>query len=252
MRVHVGRRAKRLENAATTVQTHIADEGERRASEPARAAASCRRRDLVRRLTAGKTEFVKSEPPLMRKNTDTCPNTASQPIRKKNKKTQACPGNRDGTRAAGRCWNRRVHTNSRTRSGPGASARPRSLRRGVGLRLAVVCAHMCVSVCVSLWPALSFQPARPGSPCVHLCICACVSLQRVRFPIHHKTQNAMTNKSLISSFLPQQHKAQPNPCANTPSAGRGRRRRRPTCGVFVFGREGRRRRRRRTARGGWI
>lgn len=100
MRVHVGRRAKRLENAATTVQTHIADEGERRASEPARAAASCRRRDLVRRLTAGKTEFVKSEPPLMRKNTDTCPNTASQPIRKK-------------TKNPGLPWEQRRHQSSR-------------------------------------------------------------------------------------------------------------------------------------------
>lgn len=115
-----------------------------------------------------------------------------------------------------------------------------------------VCTYVCVRVRFPLARSqLSACSARLAM-CASVHVCVCVSLQRVRFPTHHKTQNAMTNKSLISSFLPQQHKAQPNPCANTPSAGRGRRRRRPTCGVFVFGREGRRRRRRRTARGGWI
>lgn len=37
------------------------------------AAVSCRRHDLARLMTAGKTEFVKSEPLLMRNNTDPYP-----------------------------------------------------------------------------------------------------------------------------------------------------------------------------------
>lgn len=73
------------------------------------------------------------------------------------------------------------------------------VRRGVRLRLAGVCAHMCVC-------QLSLCSAR--SPCVHLSKRAPGGLGSLS---HYKTQNAMTNKTLISSFLPQLHKAQPNP-----------------------------------------
>lgn len=67
-------------------------------------------------------------------------------------------------------------------------------------------------------------------------VCLCVRRPRVRFASHN---NATTNKSLISSFLPRLHKAQPNPWANTPSVGR---RESPTCGLFVFKRNESRRR----------
>ena len=249
MRVHVGRRAKRLENAATAAQTHARRRGGAPCEQPARAAASCRRRDLVRLLTAGKTEFVKSEPPLMRKNTYMSQH--SEPANQKKKPrpalgTKTAPEQQGGA-GTGVCTQTaelgavqgRVHAHAHS--------------GGVLDCVWLACVHICVCPCAfPSGPLSAFSLLGPARHvCICACVCVCVSLQRVRFPTHHKTQNAMTNKSLISSFLPQQHKAQPNPCANTPSAGRERRRRRPTCGVFVFGREGRRRRRR-TARGGWI
>lgn len=84
----------------TTVQTHVHRQGahERLAHEIAAcAAASRRRRDLVRLPTAGKTEFVKSEAPLMRKNTD------PYPTRLPANQKQTYPGNKDSNRAAEQC-----------------------------------------------------------------------------------------------------------------------------------------------------
>lgn len=117
-----------------------------------------------------------------------------------------------------------AHANSREQSSPGANARPRLLpgwfRLGVRLRLAAVCTHVCVYVCVCF--TFGQLSAFSLSPYVHVYMCACVSPRHVTFPSYHKTEKATTNKSLISSFLSQWHKACSNPCANTLSMGRGR------------------------------
>lgn len=171
MRVHVGRRAKRLENAATTVQTHIADEGERRASEPARAAASCRRRDLVRRLTAGKTEFVKSEPPLMRKNTDTCPNTASQPIRKKTKKPRPALGTETAPEQQGGAGTG-VCTQTAELGAVQGRVHAHAHSGGVLDCVWLSCVHICVCPCA--FPSGPLSAFSLLGPARHVCICACV------------------------------------------------------------------------------
>lgn len=107
------------------------------------AAASRHPGDLVRLPTAGKTEFVKSEPPLMRKNIDPYPaHRASQ------SENRSALGTKTATEQQGGAEYVCAHTNSREQSSPRAYALPRSLRRGVRLRLAGVCAHMCVYVCV--------------------------------------------------------------------------------------------------------
>lgn len=148
-------------NSATTGQTR-AQMGERFVC----AAASCCCRDLVHRPTAGKTEFVKSELPLMRKNTDPYPCTpASQ------SENSSALGTAAATEQQGSTEHACAHANSTDRSSPGATVRPRSLLAwvslGVKLRLAGVCAHMSVHA-FPPWPALSFHP-----------ICASVQVGRV-------------------------------------------------------------------------
>lgn len=59
-------------NTVTAGQTHTVRQGAQY-ERLACAAVSRRRRDLARLMTAGKTEFVKSEPLLMRNNTDLYP-----------------------------------------------------------------------------------------------------------------------------------------------------------------------------------
>lgn len=139
----------------------------------------------------------------MRKNTHPYPTHQSA-----NQKAGLPWETRTATEQQGSVEHACAHTNSREQSSPGTNARPRSRRRGVRLRLAGVCAHMCVC-----FPLASSQlsPCSARSPCVLLHVCVRISPRQVRFPSHHKTQNATTNKSLISSFLPQQHKAQPYP-----------------------------------------
>lgn len=97
------------ENTSTAVQTHV--HGRRHhMKQQARAAASRRRHDPV---TAGKTEFVKSELPLMKKNTDPCPahkgdQSGNRPGRRANK---------DGSRAAWLPWTARVLQREQSRPG---------------------------------------------------------------------------------------------------------------------------------------
>lgn len=51
--------------------------------------------------------------------------------------------------------------------------------------------------------------------CEGVCVCTCLPLFSFT---HRQTQNAMTNKSLISSFRPRRLQAEPNPRANVLSA----------------------------------
>lgn len=69
--------------------------------------------------TAGKTEFVKSEPLLMRKNKDPYP--IHQPAIQKEK--QNCPGNKGRNRAVGRRWSL-AGVRGRTAKGPSGERTP--------------------------------------------------------------------------------------------------------------------------------
>lgn len=90
-------------NAVTIGQTQVHRQGascERHVC----AAASCHCHDLVLWPTAGKTEFVKSEPPLMRKNTDSYP--THQPANWK----AELPWERRRQQSSKAVLNTRVHT----------------------------------------------------------------------------------------------------------------------------------------------
>lgn len=115
----------------------------------ARAAACCCCPDPV---TAGKTEFAKSEPPLMRENTDPT-HKASQ-----SENRPAFPGNKDGNRATRLRWYKRVQ---RTEQSKGELNVHAHADRVLGF---VWCVYVCAR-------ALSFQPAFVCLPRVHLCMC---------------------------------------------------------------------------------
>lgn len=117
----------------------------------ARAAASCCCLDPV---TAGKAEFVKSEPPLMRGKTDPFPtNKASQ-----SENRPGCPENKDGNTATRLRWYKRVQRTEQSKGELNAHA---DTDRVLGF-------VWCVCVCAD---ALSFQPAFVCPPRVHLCMC---------------------------------------------------------------------------------
>lgn len=179
-------------NTATTVQMHSRGQGASYGRH-AYAAASCRRRDLA---TAGKTEFVKSEPLLMRKKHRSF-SSAEKPA---NRRTGRCPGNKDGNRAVKAAPNRRERTqaaeNRAVQGRTHAHARSGRVLGCVGLACVCVCVFSSqLSVCVAC------------SPCVRVRVC---SAGGSGSPSHHETPNATTNMSLISSFLPQRHKARLN------------------------------------------
>lgn len=120
-----------------------------------RAAGSRRRRDPVRPSTAGKTEFVKAERSLMKKNRDSCPTRQTA-----NRKADL-PWEQRRHPSSGPASNTRMETengvHSRTRA---HTLAPRLSQAGCqvasGWR---VCTY--VPVCFSFWPALSFHPAWP-------------------------------------------------------------------------------------------
>lgn len=151
MHIHTVYFTNLWKNTATTVQTHSHGQGASYGRH-AYAAASCRRRDLA---TAGKTEFVKSEPSLMRKNTDPLPAQKSQPIRE-----QAAAL---GTKTATEQWRQR-------RTGVSAHKRQRTeqSRGELTPTLALAGCWVALGWCVCACFPFSFQPVLPAH---HVCVC---------------------------------------------------------------------------------
>lgn len=122
-------------------------------------------RDLARLPTAGKTEFFKSEPPLMSKDTD--PNHTHQPA---NQKT-GLPWEQRQKQSDEAVLNTRVHTqtaaNRAVQGRMYAHAHSPAVRRSVGLRLAGVCER--TYVCFPL-ASSQFSLCSARSPCVHVCV----------------------------------------------------------------------------------
>lgn len=149
-------------NTAITVQMHSRGQGASYGRH-ACAAASCRRRDLA---TAGKAEFVKSEPPLMRKNTDPFPARKSQPI---------------GEQAAALGTKTPTEQRRQRRTGVSAHKRQRTEQSRGELTPTLALAGCWVAlgwrVCVCVRVFLS-----AFSLCCLFTMCACVFCRRVRFP----------------------------------------------------------------------
>ncbi|KAK2890402.1 hypothetical protein Q8A73_018702 [Channa argus] len=169
---------------------------------------------LVRRPTAGKTEFVKSELPLMRKNTDPYPSH-----RPANQKTDLLPEQRrqqSGEAAVSMRVHMQTAENRAVQGQTDAHALSPVESAWVSGCVWLACVHICV--CIFL---LASSQLSPCSPCVHLCVRMCVrppggscSLLTIR------QRMQTTNKSLISSFLSRWHRAYSNPRANAASTGR--------------------------------
>jgi len=135
------------------------------------AAASRRHGDPASLPTAGKTEFVKSELELMRKNTDPYPTH-----RPANQET-GLPWEQRQKQSSGAVMNRRVRTQTaKDRRRTHTHASYGRVRQGVGLRLAGVCMYVGGEGVGFLQPAIGFHSAQPAHHvCIcDVCVCVCV------------------------------------------------------------------------------
>lgn len=151
-------------NTTTTGQTHVHRQGASH-ERLARAAATRRRRDLARRLTAGKTEFVKSEPPLMRKNTDLYP--THQPGQSENR---LALGTKTAAEQRGSVEHACAHKQQRTEQSRGECSPTLTPRQSQpGCRVASGW-RVCTYVCVCRLSAFTLLAPLAMCASVHVCV----------------------------------------------------------------------------------